>query len=75
MSNNTEKLELLLTLSIDQLIDKIRSGECDAATINVARALLKDNGIQARGGKGSPIGNLANSLPTFADEDGEQPSH
>lgn len=64
-----EKLELLMSLSIDALIAKVRSGEATAADINVARAMLKDNGIQARGGKGSPLGTLAASLPTFDDED------
>lgn len=44
----------------------------NASTMNVVRQFLKDNGITARVAKGSPLGNLVDSLPTFAPEDGDE---
>lgn len=42
------------------------------ATLAVIRQLLKDNGIEAARGKSNKLGKLADSLPTFPeDEAGE----
>ena len=38
-------MQKLLSLSIEDLISKIEAGGCDAATINAATKLLKDNSI------------------------------
>jgi len=38
-------MQHLLSLSIEDLITKIEGGDCDAATINAATKLLKDNAI------------------------------
>lgn len=48
------------------LLQKIKNGEVTAAELNVARQFLKDNGIDATQKPGSPIDNLATSLP-FSD--------
>lgn len=50
------------------LLDRIRSGEATASDFNVARQLLKDNGIDSAPKKGNPLDNLAQSLP-FTDND------
>lgn len=47
----------------DELLRKIQSGEASAAELNVARAFLKDNGIDATPGQSKPLANLAESLP------------
>lgn len=39
------RMQHLLSLSIEDLIAKIEGGDCDAATINAATKLLKDNAI------------------------------
>jgi hypothetical protein len=43
--NNKERLEHLLTLTIEDLIAKIDSGEATSADLSVATKLLKDNVI------------------------------
>ena len=48
------------------LIDRIRSGVATAADLNVARQLLKDNGIDAAPKGEHPLHDLAADLP-FAD--------
>lgn len=77
MSSNSKSksLESLFTDLVTQLSTRIKSGEADASTLNVARALLKDNGIQARPSAGSPLGELAGSLPSFTDDEDELPKH
>ena len=45
---NDKKLELLQnlhTVLIENLLDKVKSGEAKPGDLNVARQLLKDNGI------------------------------
>ena len=39
-------LETLHTVLIENLLDKVKSGEAKAGDLNVARQLLKDNGIE-----------------------------
>ena len=39
------RMQYLLSLSIEELISRIEGGEADAATINAATKLLKDNAI------------------------------
>lgn len=45
MSASREQHELLHLLTVQALIDKIKNGEATAADLNVARQLLKDNGV------------------------------
>ena len=46
-----------------ELLDRIRSGEANAAELNVARGFLKDNGIDATPSQSEPLSDLVNSLP------------
>lgn len=39
------RMQHLLSLSIEELISRIEGGDADAATINAATKLLKDNSI------------------------------
>lgn len=41
--NNKERLEKLLELTIEDLIEKVQSGEATSADLSVAVKLLKDN--------------------------------
>lgn len=50
------------------LLARIRDKTATASDLAVARALLRDNSVQAKPVKDSPLGNLAGSIPTF---DGE----
>lgn len=50
------------------LLDRILSGEATSQDLNVARQLLRDNGIDATPRKGGALLNLAQSLP-FKDKD------
>ena len=45
------------------LLERIKSGEATAADLNVARQLLKDNGINAIPTRDNGIGRLAQELP------------
>lgn len=65
---STEELELLHAALVKNLRDKIAKGEATAADLNVARQMLKDNGIDAVPTKGSPLDELRESLP-FPDPD------
>jgi len=49
------------------LLQRIREGSATAADLSVARAILKDNNIVAKPVGGSPLNNLAASLPQFDD--------
>jgi len=47
----------------------------NAAALNVARQMLKDNGIQAARVANSPLDKLANRIPTTFDEDHDGLAH
>jgi hypothetical protein len=64
-------LDLLHTGLAEVLLEKIQSGEVTASDLNVARQFLKDNGIDSVPKEGSPLDNLAHSLPFTANEDEE----
>jgi hypothetical protein len=66
---STNALEALHGALAKTLADKIKSGEATAADMAVARQFLKDNGVDAIPTKGSPLGELAESLP-FPDRNG-----
>lgn len=51
------------------LLKRIENGSATAADLNVARAFLKDNGIDAVPAPNSPVGDLVANLPFAATED------
>lgn len=69
MAASKESLERLHTAVVDKLtesIDAIPAGEKGlAAILNVARQMLKDEGIEAVAVPGSPTGKLADKLKQF----------
>lgn len=67
MSDIDLTLKTLHSQLAETLLAKIKSGEATAADLNVARQLLKDNGIDAVSKKGTPLGNLVDGLPDFMD--------
>ena len=56
-------LETLHTVLIQELLDKVRSGEAKPGDLNVARQLLKDNGIECIPTEKSPMEDLMSNLP------------
>lgn len=60
-------LQDLFNAVADDLLRKIQSGEATAAELSVARAFLKDNGIDATPGQSEPLKNLVDSLPFDVD--------
>lgn len=69
--SDEQKLEGMMGDLIDTLTAQVKTKDCPASVLNVARQLLKDQGIEARRTKKSPLGNLAESLPTFDKDAGE----
>lgn len=72
MSDLTKILEALHVEVAQGLLERVRSGEATASDFNVARQLLKDNGIDSAPKKGSPLDNLAHSLPFSQGEEDEE---
>lgn len=64
-----EKLGDLFDLVCDDLTGRINSGEATSTDLNVARQMLKDNGITSTPREASPLANLANSLPFPSSEE------
>ena len=63
---NDKKLELLQnlhTVLIENLLDKVKSGEAKPGDLNVARQLLKDNGIECIPTANNPMEDLMSNLP------------
>jgi hypothetical protein len=56
-------LDTLHTVLIQELLGRIQGGEAKPADLNVARQLLKDNGIECVPAPDSPFGDLMASLP------------
>ena len=56
-------LETLHTVLIENLLDKVKSGEAKPGDLNVARQLLKDNGIECIPTEKSPMEDLMSNLP------------
>ena len=62
--------ELLSDLHLaiaEELLRKVLSGDANAADLNVARAFLKDNGVDSTLDASIPMENLAKSLPFNVD--------
>lgn len=58
-----KNLETLHNLVVKDLLSRIESGTATSADLNVARQLLKDNGIDCAALEGTPIQRLALTLP------------
>ena len=71
---SSDALEILHNTIATQLAKAIESGEWDAATMGAAIRVLKDNGITAIPAKGSPLGDLLDSIhpEEVSDEDYER---
>lgn len=63
-----EELDSLHGLVARELMKKIRSGEATSADFSVATKFLKDNGVEQAALPGTPIANLAASLPFAGSE-------
>ena len=64
-----EKLQVLLADTYKESIDEMReTGDYNAALLNGARQLLKDNDVVSVSEAGTPLGDLAKVLP-FDDDD------
>ena len=64
--NKNKKLELLenlQTVLIKELLGRIETGEAKPGDLNVARQLLKDNGIECIPTEKSPMEDLMSNLP------------
>lgn len=64
-----EILSALHETLAQKLLARIQDGTATAADLNVARAFLKDNGVDAVPAPQSPLGNLMENLPFNAGED------
>lgn len=71
-----EQLEQLQVLLCDTYKDSIEemkeTGDYNAALLNGARQLLKDNDVVSITEQGTPLGNLADVLPFAEDEETKQ---
>ena len=63
MHDQEKQLKELHALLTESLIDRIKHGEADPATLSVARQFLKDNGIDSVGAKSSAMPKLSEILP------------
>lgn len=63
MSDLKKALEGLHTLLVQELLRKIQDGSATSADLNVARQMLKDNSIDCVSREGTPIQQLALTLP------------
>jgi hypothetical protein len=63
-----KKLTELHDLMVEDLIEKIKSGDATPATLNVARQLLKDNNIEALPTENSHLKSLIEELPFDEEE-------
>jgi len=63
MEDNKKALESLHTALVQELLDRIRTGDAKPSDLNVARQFLKDNGIECIPAPESPFGDLMASLP------------
>lgn len=71
MTATKELLEALHGVVADELKRRIEAGEATAADISAAIKFLKDNGIEAIGGKNPNVASLASTMPNLADMEDE----
>ena len=63
MTEHQDQLQTLHIRLTEELLQRIESGEAKPADLNVARQLLKDNGIEAIPVDDSPLKKLLDTLP------------
>lgn len=63
MTDQQDQLQTLHIRLTEELLQRIESGEAKPADLNVARQLLKDNGIEAIPVDDSPLKKLLDTLP------------
>lgn len=68
-------LEELHISTVQQLLERVRSGNATAAELSVARQMLKDNNMELRPNATSPLQQLADELPEAFDQDEFFPTH
>ena len=66
-----DMMALLNKTPVENLLLHIQDPEAKSADLNVARQVLKDNGIEALAVEGSPLSSLVATLPyvSYADFD------
>lgn len=64
----SDDLDEMHTALIKAVLARIKSGEATAADFNVARQLLRDNGVSALATPGSPLEALTKNLPFQAED-------
>lgn len=69
--SHDEMMQALFAGLSSTLLAQVKSGEATAATLNVARQFLKDNGYEARVEHSDEMKGIAAELPEFDDELGE----
>lgn len=71
MKTDQKNLEDLYDAQVKAMQAALDEGDTPAATLAVIAKFLKDAGVQAKPVRGSALGNLANSLPTFDGDDAD----
>ena len=64
-----DMMALLNKTPAENLLLRIQDPEAKSTDLNVARQVLKDNGIEALGVEGSPLSSLVATLPDVSDAD------
>ena len=64
-----DMMALLNKTPVENLLLRIQDPEAKSADLNVARQVLKDNGIEALAVEGSPLSSLVATLPDVSDAD------
>lgn len=70
-----EVLEELQLSTVNELLERIKSGAATAAELGVARNLLRDNNMQVKATGKSPLEKMRENLPAFDEEDPTNPMH
>ena len=73
MSKLEELLAEMHTELAVQLLDRIKKGTATPSDLNVARQMLKDNGISAMPKKETPLGKLTEELEHSSESTGTLP--
>ena len=67
--NARDKLNSLHTAIAEELLQRVRSGNALAAELSVATKFLKDNHVECVATEDNPLGQLADSIPDFDNEE------
>lgn len=75
MKTNKKALEDLFDAFAKELQAQINTGETPAATLNVIRQFLKDQGVNPIPGTNPAVNNIASTLPFNGEEHEEDPTY